>query len=507
MKINQLKAGVILSYISEAIAVLSGLIYTPVMLRILGQSEYGLYQLSSSTISYLSLLSLGFGGSYVRYYSRCKANKDTRQLANLNGMYMTVFIVIGLICAAAGAVLVLNVDKIFKDSLSAYELDTAKILMALMIFNMAISFPGSVFSSYITANEQYVFLFFIAILRNILNPFLTIPLLLLGYKSIAVVGIQTVLSITSLLANVVFCNKRLGITFDFKNFEIGFLKELFTFSFWIFLNQIIDQINWSVDKFILGVFSGTVEVAVYGVSATINALYKSFSTSISGVFAPRVNKLVAEQDDNNVLTELFIRVGRIQFIVMMLILSGLIVFGKYFISVWAGPGYEESYQILLILVIPVTIPLIQNLGIEIQQAKNMHQFRSIIYFVMSIANVLISIPLAKQFGGTGAAIGTCLSLLIGNGLIMNIYYHKKIGLNIIKFWKEIISFLPALLQPFVFGIIIVKFVAFKGIIGFLILIVLYTMIYGESMWLLGLNAYEKNLIVQPVKKILSEVRK
>ncbi len=37
--------------------------------------------------------------------------------------------------------------------------------------------------------------------------------------------------------------------------------------------------------------------------------------------------------------------------------------------------------------------------------------------------LFLSIPLAKAYGGTGAAIGTAISLLIGNGLVMNWYYH------------------------------------------------------------------------------------
>ena len=91
MKVNQKKVGVILSYISQAIQILSGLIYTPIMLRLLGQSEYGLYQLVYSVVSYLSLLSFGFTASYMRFYSRAKAKKDEDEVSRLNGMFMVIF--------------------------------------------------------------------------------------------------------------------------------------------------------------------------------------------------------------------------------------------------------------------------------------------------------------------------------------------------------------------------------------------------------------------------------
>lgn len=507
MKINQLKAGVILSYVSEAISVLIGLVYTPIMLRLLGQSEYGLYQLASSVISYLGLLSLGFGSSYVRYYSRFKVRDDNLGLAKLNGMFMTIFIVIGIICALAGSILIANIDIMFKNSLTADEIGTARILMILMIFNLSISFPGSVFSSYVTANEQYVFQRVVSVLRNLLNPFLTLPLLLMGYKSIGVVVIQTVLSICVLIANWIFCKRKIGMKFDFRKFEWRFLKELFAFSFWIFLTQIIDQINWSVDKFILGVFSGTVTVAVYGVASQINTMYINFSTAISGVFIPRVNCIVAKDNDNRELTDLFTRVGRIQFIILALVISGLIIFGKYFIQIWAGDGYGEAYTIALLLTIPVTIPLIQNLGIEIQRAKNMHQFRSVIYIIMAFLNIGISIPLAKFYGGTGAAIGTSASLLIANGLIMNIFYHKKMGLNIIYFWKQIIKFVPALIVPFISGFMILKYIKYENIFIFVTFIIVYILIYCLSMWFLGMNEYEKQLILSPIMKVIKNNKK
>ena len=196
-----------------------------------------------------------------------------------------------------------------------------------------------------------------------------------------------------------------------------------------------------------------------------------------------------------------VRVGRIQFIIMFLILSGLVVFGQYFIQIWAGQGYEEAYWMVLLLVIPVTVPLIQNLGVEIQRAKNMHQFRSIVYAGIAIANIFLSIPLVKLYGGIGAAAGTAISLLIGNGLIMNIYYHKKIGLDIIYFWKQIVAFIPALILPTILAVIIMKFIAFNSIIIFGLTIILYTLVYCVSMWLFGMNQYEKELLKKPLQKL------
>ena len=158
---------------------------------------------------------------------------------------------------------------------------------------------------------------------------------------------------------------------------------------------------------------------------------------------------------------------------------------------WAGSNYDETYMIALFLIVPVTFPLIQNIGIEIQRAKNMHQFRSWVYMFIAIINVIITVPLAKMYAGLGAAIGTAISLIFGNIFIMNWYYHKKIGLDMIYFWKQIFSFIPSLILPIVLGNLMRLYVDLYNIKAFLLCGVIFVVIFLVSIWFLGMNQYEK----------------
>lgn len=82
MQKDQKKLGVILSYLGQMVKLFAGLVYTPIVLRTLGQSEYGVYQLVNSVIAYLGLLNFGFSASYVRFYSRYKVYKRKIKLQN-----------------------------------------------------------------------------------------------------------------------------------------------------------------------------------------------------------------------------------------------------------------------------------------------------------------------------------------------------------------------------------------------------------------------------------------
>lgn len=499
---NQRKVGVIISYVGMFVNILTGLIYTPIMLRLLGQSEYGLYQLVYSVVSYLSLLSLGFGSSYIRFYSKEKAKNDNEGVARINGMFLLIFCGMSLICVICGIVMLTNIKGIFGAGLTETEYSTARVLMLLMIINLALTFPNGIFNCIITAQERFLFQKTLALLQYLLNPFITLPLLIAGYGSIGMVSVTTLLTFVVLIFNVYYCFRKLHSRFSFKSLQFSLLKEMWVFTFFIFLNQIVDQINWSIDKFLLGRLSGTIAVAIYGVGAQINSLYIQFSSSVSSVFIPKVNRIVAETGDDKELSNLFTRVGRIQFIIMSLILSGFIFFGKPFIRFWAGNGYEEAYIITLLLITPVTVPLIQNLGIEIQRAKNKHKARSIVYFFIAVANVFISIPLIKLLGPSGAAFGTTISLTAGNIIFMNWYYQKKLGIAIEYFWRNIASFIPAFILPTIVGIIGMR-LNYDNVLKLGIGIVIYAIVFCLSMYFFGMNGEEKAIVDKPIRKVFS----
>ena len=97
MAINQLKAGAFLSYVSIGLNNIVGLLYTPFMLRMMGQSEYGLYSLVASVVAYLTVLDLGFGNAIVRYTAKFRAEGKIREQYEMFGMFFLLYIGIGVL--------------------------------------------------------------------------------------------------------------------------------------------------------------------------------------------------------------------------------------------------------------------------------------------------------------------------------------------------------------------------------------------------------------------------
>lgn len=505
---KQIRIGTVLSYVQMMLGCLIEIIYTPLMIRQLGQNEYGLYNTVVSTISMLSILSLGFNAGYIRYFSEYKKDKDEEKIAKLNGLFLVVFSVIGVVAFGCGMYLTFHLEYVFSTGLSQAEYEVAKVLMAIQTVSLSVSFPMSVFQTIVISHERFVVAKSVGMLKTICSPLISIPVLLMGYGSVALVISTALITLLSDFIHVYYVKRVMKEKFIFYGFERGMLRELIVYIFFIAVNMLVDQINMNVDKVLLGRYKGTAVSAVYSVGFSIYQLYQKFSSSVSSVFTPRIHYIVnnTKEDLNKQkvqLTALFIKVGRIQFFVLGLLCTGIIFFGKTFIvRFWADKNYYDAYYVALLLVIPATIPLIQNLGIEIQRAQNLHKFRAQVYLIMALINLVLSWKLCQLYGAVGSAIGTTVSLVIANGIIMNIFYHKKCRIDIIKFWKNILQMCRGLVIPIVLGLVINKFVDIDKIFIFLAVIILYSCVYVISMWVFSMDKSEKEMLRQPMIKFL-----
>lgn len=506
MPVNQLKAGVVLNYVVIFLNTVVGLLYTPYMLRMMGQSEYGLYSLVASVIAYLTVLDLGFGNAIVRYTAKFRAEKKTEEQYAMFGMFFLLYLVIGIIAFGIGLGLYFNVGTLFGNTMTAVELDRARIMMLLLVANLAFTFPMSIWGSIIQAYEDFVFQKSLNIIRIILNTAVMICLLHFGYKAVAMVVVQTIFNVLTLIVNFIYCRRKLNIHiyFRFKHFHWGFLKEVAIYSFWIFLNAIMDRVYWSTGQFVLGAMVGTAAVAVFAIAIQLEGMYMQFSTAISSVFLPKVTAMVATNRSRKEISDLFIRTGRIQYIVLAYILSGFIIFGRQFIELWAGAGYTDAYIISLLFFIPLTVPLIQNLGITILQARNEMKFRSVLYIIIALVSLAMQIVLTSHFGGIGCAMGVSGALIVGQILIMNVYYRRRQDLDIMTFWKEIckMSIIPIVLI-FSSMLVIRHFFALDSWGKLILGIAAFSLVYIPLFFRFSMTDDERNLFISMFHKIFA----
>lgn len=499
---NQRKLGIFLSYLNIALQAVIGFLYVPILLHYIGKSEYGLYQLMGSLIAYFSIMDFGLSAAVIRFYAKYKALKDSIGMENILAISVRGYGAVTVLALAIGFVCYGFLDVIFVGSMTVSEVNEAKQIFLLLLLNIVITLSTMVFRSVINAHERFFFLKGMETIQLVMQPILVVLVLQHHPSAFSVAAVQTVLNLMLSGARVYYCFHDLHVKIHFHYWNPELFSEFKKLALSVFVVTLIDQVFWKTNQIILGIISGTAAVAVYSIASLIYMNYMALSTAISGVYLPHVTGMVARKEPIRNLSELFIQIGRWQYYLLALVATGFIIFGKQFIALWAGPEFEDSYIITLLIILPFTVDLIQNIGLAIMQAMNRYDFRARIYFLTGVMNLILAIPLGIKYGGIGCAVATGISMIVGNGFIMNWYYAKEIHLAISSFWRQIGKISIVTLVCLMIGYIANEFIwPHGGMAVFIIKASGYTLLYLVMIYAFAMSHPEKEKIQAILKKV------
>ena len=514
MSKSQREKGIILSYVSMAVNFVIGIVFTPFVLHMLGESENGLYSTASSIIAFMTLLDLGLGNSLVRFNSRFRAQGDYEGERKLNGMFLLLFCGISVVAMIIGMAIYFNINPFLKKSFTPEEVARTRTIFLIMLGNICTTFPFTAVTALLSAYERFTFLRSFTLIQHILIYGAQAAVLFMGFKSVGMAAAATIVTVLTKIVPTIYLIKKMKVGFQFRDLDKSMLRDVASYSVFIFINLAVDQLYANTDKVILARVKDSVAVGVYNNGANLNKDFNQFSTSISGVFLPNITKLITQKTPMEKISDIFIRIGRIQFIILSFIFSGFLIFGQRFVYFWLNvpehPHYGEVYYIALILMAPGLVSLSQNIGVSVLQAMNKRRIRSVMYLAIAVFNVAVSIPLAIKWGGTGSAIGTVIGNLLGQILFMNWYYWKKIGLDIPRFWKNVVFRIGVVVAAYTaLGYFINGLLPEPSLIMLLVRIAVYSVLYVPVLWFLIANKEEKSLVREKLaglKKRVSSLR-
>lgn len=490
---NQRKAGVFLSYISMGLDALAGFICLPFLVKLLGKGEFGLYQLVGAIIAYLLIMDFGLSNTTTRYYARYQEQGKQKEKENMLALSAIFYGFVAVLILVIGFSLLYFFLPVYQNTLSPQDFITAKKLFTIMLLNVAIVIPANIFAAVINANQKFIFAKTLVILTLLLRPATIVLMLHIWPKALTIVYIHTIFNFLVVTANIIYCCKFLDIKMKLHRFEWKLLKELILFSLFVFVAVAMEQTYWRSGQLILGALIGTGAVAVYAIAMKLDIFFTRLADNISAIFLPQLSQISAHKSFKEQTNEVFLKVSRLQIMVMSIFLCGFILYGKTFLKFWLGAGFDGSYYYSLTIMFALFIPLTQSIGIWILQAQNKHYFRAYVYTASAIFNIVLGIFLVEHIGAKGCAVATAFSILLGQGLAMNLYY-KKIGLALKNYFKNVLKIIPVFVLMFLIGLAGEKFFITQSLAIFLVKIILFILLFLAAFYFGFMNAYEKNLL-------------
>lgn len=495
---SQIKVGAMLSYISIAVNIISGLLYTPWMVETIGKSQYGLYTLANSLIT-VFMVDFGLSAATSRYLAKYNAEGNKEAAERFLGAVYKLYMVIDAVIFAVLFVLFFFLEQIYV-KLTPAELEQFKVVYVISALFSVINFPFVTFNGILTAHEKFVQMKVIDLLYRLFNIGFTVIALLMGYGLYALVTVHAGVGLMVLLLKFIVIHKSVPLKVNFKASEKGIYKEIFSFSIWVTVSTLAMRLVFNITPSILGVVASSAAIAVFGVVTTLEGYTYLITSAINGMFMPSISRILSREDGEKDLNDLFISVGKFQFVLNGLIVAGLFAVGKIFITLWMGEDYQQAHIGALLVVIPglfYNSLQIANTTMIVQKKVKVTAWVNV---ATGLINVILSFPLSKFFGVIGACISICAAYTV-RAVLLNIIYHRQLPLNIPAF---IINCYLRMSAPVILtiaaGLVMNYFVPDAGWIVFFIKAAAVAVLYLLLTLLLGYSKTERKGLLRQIKR-------
>ena len=478
---NQKKSGIFLSYATLFSSSILSILITPFMLRQLGDIEYGLYQSISSFVGVLAILDFGTGITTTKYIASYRLKNDKKGEENYLAIQFIINLAVSAIITVAGMFVVRSVDSIFSGQFGPEDIQKARILALLYIVNIVITIFANWAHGMLSGCQKFATANGLNLIKILIRYGLIYILLKCNLGSIAISIADIFAGLLFLLIAFGYAGSKLNIRIKLTKWDRTLFLSTFTFSAALLIQTIVNQLNNSIDKVLLGSILGGTAVTVYSIGMSIYLIYGSLSGAVRNVFLPEAVSLIEKNATGSEITDFVIRGGRFQCSVLSFILFGFLLVGKEFISMWVGNEYQTAWYISLTLMIPMMFQLSISVTESVLDAMGKRLIRSVILLIGAGINFLVTIIFINNFGVIGAPVATGLSCVVIN-MILVIYYHKIMGLQIGRMCRQI--FLKAILCGTAASVLplLVDQINVPVFLSFLLKGVIFTCLYGLLLW-------------------------
>lgn len=492
---RQIKMGAVMSYVTVAVNIITGLIYTPWMVDKIGNSQYGIYSLVVTLIGFFTM-DFGMSEAIARFLSKFHAEGNKQKEKDFMGITIKIYGILDVIIFLVLLVVFCLSGWIYR-GLTVSELTQFRVVYLISMGYAILSFPFLPLNGILISNEKFAFYRFQELFNRVVTVITMMAVLFIGGRLYSLVIVNAVVGLLTiaLKGSYIWKKKLVGVNIRAK--DPVMVKSIVNFSIWSTLLIVAERFIFNIEPTIIGALSISTEIAIFSVASTIEGYTSTLANALGALFLPKVTRIFEEDSENKVeqLQRLMEKVGRIQLFIVGLLLTGLLMMGKEFMVLWMGKEYEKSYYVLLFIISVYLITVTECIADTALVAADCMKWKAICETVTAGINVLVSFLLVPRFGAIGAGIGICIGSISGKLILKNFLFARKLKINILHFFRACFGKL-IFLMIVIAGImgLVQYFVPVNNMLFFLLKATVVSVLYIIIAWLFFLEKDEKVMV-------------
>jgi len=489
---SQMLRGAVLSYLGIGLSIASGIVVTPLLVGHLGRSEYGLFTLSISVVTLFSF-DLGLNSAVARFVANSEARGDRAKTLKVLSIVRRVYLMLDLVLLVVLAAVWLGAESLFP-ALSGTEIERFRIAFAISGTMMFLNFPLYPANGTLQGLGRFVALRGSDLAWRAAGIVVTLVVVYADLSTFWLVFGWTFVALATSVYRAITCLRAGVWGWRMPRAASSVRREIRRYTSWSFFVALGQRLMITVMPAILAAKAGTHDVTGFAIAATFEGFVWLIGNAVNGLFLPHVSRLVVA-DDHPGIQALMERVGRFQLLVIGLFVSGFIVFGKVFIGLWLGPGFDDVYLVAVLLILPSLVVQTQEVAMSVLIARGEIKFRALSTVLAAAVNIGLALALTPSLGALGAAISVASGSVVGYVIAMNVAYARAMRLDIARFFLGVHARIvpPLVLLIAVFlgmghvwqGDSVSAFAAGVGV---------FSVMYAAAAWFVILNPQERSFV-------------
>lgn len=485
MRNKQITIGALLSYGAIVFNILSGILYTPWIIWEIGSDQYALYTLAMSVVNFF-MLDFGIGSAVSKFLANYYALGQQQEADAFLGIVYKVFLIISVIIAAILSVFYFLAEDIYL-KLTPAELLTFKRLFIIVAVYSVCSFPFTTFNGVLMANEQFIGLKACNLGQRVLNVCIVVAALICGANVYVLVLANAASNVLFLIVKYMLIRKLTEQRAAIRSWNGMIAKTLFGFSTWVTIMNLAQRCIFNIMPSLIAAVIGSSAVTIFSLAATLESYVYLFADGISGMFLTKVSRILVDDQSGEELTKLMCKVGKFHVYTVGLLFIGFVAFGRDFVNLWLGSGFEAVYVCAILLIFPSIIDAPQQIAKTALLSQSVVKEQAIIYILMAVLNLVLSMFLLPVLGTTGAAISICIAYLVRTAA-MNLLYYKRLSINLGVYFKNTYSHWIVIAVPTLLGGMVINPIISGSWLNLCTKIVVMTVIYLVGVALINRGA-------------------
>lgn len=379
----------ILLYLRMLLTIVVSLYTSRMILKILGVSDYGVYNVVGGIVAMLSFLNSALTAASQRFIAFELGRGDKEKLKTIFCTSVTIHAILALIIF----IIAETVGLWFVNT--HLNIEPARMIAANWVYQCSIlTFMLTIISvpynSCIVAHEHMNAFAYVSILEVILKLLIVYLLLVINSDKLITYGIL-VLCVAFIIRLIygLYCKRHFEECKYRFIFDKTLFKEMFSFAGWSVVGNLGFSFKDQVANVILNIFFGTIVNAARGVALQVNGIISGFSVNFLMALTPQITKQYANGNIRNSIK--FVYSGcRYSFYLLTFVSIPVIINADYILNLWLYrvPEYTSEF-IRLALIAALINSMAQPLVTALQATGKIKVFQISICIVM-----LLELPLS-----------------------------------------------------------------------------------------------------------------